>query len=1312
MKKKWITCILAAALVCQSSMPVMAVESGPAAGQRVGSALSRAEESSIKTYLSEETSFDAAAQELPEEDLEFFQDLGSGTITVSFKTVSTSLQALLALNGSDNAANYMSLYIMNGNRIGLEFRKTPAVNDHQYVDLPDVNLSNGKWHTITLTVSENQYYKIYLDKKLVYTNETDTTNFIKTMEWELSSVTLGGAKRINNGNNYLFSGSLKEVKFFNSAIPEEEILLDHNEAEEDEYAEGTVKTEEYGIFDMGDFDAFNYRIPALVTTAKGTLIAAADQRNTHWNDNGNIDTVIRRSMDHGKTWEDPIDVIDLKSQTYFSSIESSYTIDPTLLAEDENGKNPGRIWMLVDMFPECSGTWASQAGSGYVTVGDQQYLALYDTDNHLYTVRENGAVYDSNGQPTAYRVAQGIEMPFHEYGDLYQGDEYVGNIYLKSTQEGNDTAPLTVYITDHLILTYSDDDGLTWSEPRDLNPDIKESWMKFIGTGPGVGIQLQKGEYAGRLVFPIYYTNGNNKQSSANIYSDDGGVTWHRGESPNDGRTNSSGQVTDSQEMNGVDELTESQIVELNNGHLLQFMRNTGSGNGKVAVAASEDGGATWGEVSYTDATEVYCQLSVVHYPELIDGNECVILSNPGGSGRNNGTLRIGKIHEDDSIEWITSKMFCPNNYAYSCLTVMEDGTLGLLYEHYNTIKFTSFNVNYIQDPVKKLSPRITEVSYAVEKQDPSNADVLSGDTLHLTVTLDQNVYTEGAPTLRMNFNGKYRHASYVSGGNGNSQMQFSYVIQEGDEGAISFLGPKIVCDQENTVKNKAGLTASSGDLQVDLGVIGPDPTIINGDVPRELISATAGSSQSGEGPDRVLDGDNSTLWHTAWSGAPRENHWILLDLGQEYSVNGLRYLPRSSGGSNGIITKYRIEVSSDNETFTSVHEGSWANNSEWKNESFASVKARYVRLVSLESVSDQSLEFTSAAEIRIQAEEFWKEPDVIGTPENVKVENITESSAVLSWEAPTGRVEAAGYRVTYSAAGETEKEIEVNENTLKVILENLKADMSYEGNVTAIDEEGNESEPAAFTFRTSEVPAPKPADKQALATVLQEAKGYLTQTDIYEPESLKKLESVIAEAEALQKDGNADQNTVNAIAQKLAEAIKGLVKKQQTPAEETLKGLKLNKKKQLLGVKEKVKLKVTPMPEKARLGTLKWKSSNPKIASVSAKGVVTAKKKGKATITVTAANGLKATCTIRVKKAPKSVTIKAKKKVLKVKKTMQLKAAVNKGSAGKITFKSKNKKVATVTAKGKVTALKKGTVTIVAKTYNKKKATIKLTVK
>ena len=46
------------------------------------------------------------------------------------------------------------------------------------------------------------------------------------MEWEPTSVTFGGAKRIS-GNSYPFTGSIKQVKLYNEAASEDQILADH-----------------------------------------------------------------------------------------------------------------------------------------------------------------------------------------------------------------------------------------------------------------------------------------------------------------------------------------------------------------------------------------------------------------------------------------------------------------------------------------------------------------------------------------------------------------------------------------------------------------------------------------------------------------------------------------------------------------------------------------------------------------------------------------------------------------------------------------------------------------------------------------------------------------------------------------------------------------------------------------------------------------------------------------------------------------------------------------------------------------------------
>jgi uncharacterized protein YjdB len=129
------------------------------------------------------------------------------------------------------------------------------------------------------------------------------------------------------------------------------------------------------------------------------------------------------------------------------------------------------------------------------------------------------------------------------------------------------------------------------------------------------------------------------------------------------------------------------------------------------------------------------------------------------------------------------------------------------------------------------------------------------------------------------------------------------------------------------------------------------------------------------------------------------------------------------------------------------------------------------------------------------------------------------------------------------------------------------------------------------------------------------------------------------------------------------------------------------------------------------------WKSSNTKVATVSSSGKVTAKKVGKATITCTAADGSgkKATCKITVTTPVTKIKLNKTKATLKKGKSVKLKATVTPSKAcKKVTWKSSNTKVATVSSSGKVTAKKKGTATITctAADGSGKKVTCKITVK
>ena len=135
--------------------------------------------------------------------------------------------------------------------------------------------------------------------------------------------------------------------------------------------------------------------------------------------------------------------------------------------------------------------------------------------------------------------------------------------------------------------------------------------------------------------------------------------------------------------------------------------------------------------------------------------------------------------------------------------------------------------------------------------------------------------------------------------------------------------------------------------------------------------------------------------------------------------------------------------------------------------------------------------------------------------------------------------------------------------------------------------------------------------------------------------------------------------------------------------------------------------------------GELKYKSSNTSIATVNAKGVVTVKKKGKCKITVTSIydSQVKGTLSLTVSKGKQKakITLKKSKESIIVGNTTTIKVKSFKGISNKnIAFSSSDKKVATVSSKGKVTGKKAGKATItVTSLINKKvKAVFKVTVK
>lgn len=155
---------------------------------------------------------------------------------------------------------------------------------------------------------------------------------------------------------------------------------------------------------------------------------------------------------------------------------------------------------------------------------------------------------------------------------------------------------------------------------------------------------------------------------------------------------------------------------------------------------------------------------------------------------------------------------------------------------------------------------------------------------------------------------------------------------------------------------------------------------------------------------------------------------------------------------------------------------------------------------------------------------------------------------------------------------------------------------------------------------------------------------------------------------------------------------------------------VKLNETSILIAVKGSVQLIASY--DEGRDAILTYTTSDKRVARVSNDGLVTARKAGNATISVTTHNGLVATCEVQVYTLPTKVKLNAKKASLYVNDAYQLTATLSKNSISDITWASDNPNVATVDEHGLVIAESAGVAVITATTVNGKSTKCKITVK
>lgn len=212
----------------------------------------------------------------------------------------------------------------------------------------------------------------------------------------------------------------------------------------------------------------------------------------------------------------------------------------------------------------------------------------------------------------------------------------------------------------------SKDFGLTWSDPQDItsmiwgpkaqNEECRKYESSFIASGNG--LLLTRGPYAGRILFVAAVCHDHNAADNYVVYSDDNGYTW---------------SVSKQAFQNG----DEAKLVELEDGRLLMSVRQ----QGERGYAYSQDGGHTWyGQGHWPEIKTNACNGDIIRYQVVDQDVEHSVLlhSVPNSMNRENVSIFISN---DEGQTWKDPITVWAGGSAYSSLTVLPDGCVGIYYE-------------------------------------------------------------------------------------------------------------------------------------------------------------------------------------------------------------------------------------------------------------------------------------------------------------------------------------------------------------------------------------------------------------------------------------------------------------------------------------------------------------------------------------------------------------------------------------------------------------------------------------------------------
>ena len=334
------------------------------------------------------------------------------------------------------------------------------------------------------------------------------------------------------------------------------------------------------LFTPGDAGSLNYRIPAIITAADGSLVTVTDKRWNHAGDlAAKIDPVVRRSTDKGKTWSAPLTIANFGGPN--GAGDAALVMD----------KSTGDLICIVSA--------------------------------------EKGFFTSTNAAPAK------------------------------------------------ILIIRSTDNGISWGTPLDVTSQIygpNPNW-KGLFIASGRAHQLRDGKIVAAIAVRED-VDGKEHINNYMITSADHGVSW----------TASTARA----ELDG----DESKVVELNNGNIMMSIRNKGPRRFNV----STDKGLTWGTAyNQADITDPNCDGDFIRYTSTLDGynKDRLLHSVPFAGNRTNVSVLMST---DEGATWPVRKTIFAGASAYSSLTVLPDGTIGIYYENGENSTYQMYFVRFSLD--------------------------------------------------------------------------------------------------------------------------------------------------------------------------------------------------------------------------------------------------------------------------------------------------------------------------------------------------------------------------------------------------------------------------------------------------------------------------------------------------------------------------------------------------------------------------------------------------------------------------------------